>query len=121
MIFIDYRDKRPIYEQITEKLQNLIIQGVLKPESKLPSVRTLALELAINPNTIQRAYAQLEKEGYLYTVKGKGNYVSPETEWKEDKRKEIFQEAEHLVSHAKAIGILEAELTNKIVEFYQKV
>ena len=80
MIVIDYRDKRPIYEQVEEKLSKLVVQGVLETDSKLPSVRALAIELSINPNTIQRAYTQLEEKGYIYTIKGKGNYVSPKNE-----------------------------------------
>ena len=75
MIFIDYNDKRPIYEQVTEKIQTLILNGVLEPDSKLPSVRSLAMELSINPNTIQRAYSELEREGFIYSVKGRGNFV----------------------------------------------
>ncbi len=63
MIILDYQDRRPIYEQIVEKFQTLILNGALPPESKLPSVRKLALDLSINPNTIQRAYAQLEQQG----------------------------------------------------------
>ena len=61
MIIIDYNDKRPIYEQVADKMQNLIVNGVLEPDSKLPSVRSLAVELSINPNTIQRAYSELER------------------------------------------------------------
>ena len=68
MIFIDYNDKRPIYEQVTEKIQTLILNGVLESDSKLPSVRSLAMELSINPNTIQRAYSELEREGFIYSV-----------------------------------------------------
>ena len=76
MITIDYRYKRPIYEQIIEQFEKLIVSDVLKPNDKLPSVRSLAMEISINPNTIQRAYMQLEKDGWIYTVKGKGNFVS---------------------------------------------
>ena len=75
MIIIDYSDKRPIYEQIAGRFQALIISGVMEADEKLPSVRTLAVELSINPNTIQRAYGELEKDGFIYTVKGKGNFV----------------------------------------------
>ena len=76
MIIIDYRDSRPIYEQVVEKFKLLILKGVLAQDEKMPSVRTLAMELSINPNTIQRAYVQLEDQGYIYTVKGRGNFVS---------------------------------------------
>ena len=67
MIRLDYRDARPIYEQVRDGLRSLMVTGVLAAGEKLPSVRSLATELAINPNTIQRAYSQLETEGYVYT------------------------------------------------------
>ena len=85
LITIDYQDKRPIYEQITEKIKNLIVVGVLTENDKIPSVRNMAIEMSINPNTIQRAYQELERDGYIYTVKGRGNFVSPATQWKEDR------------------------------------
>ena len=75
MIILDYQDRRPIYEQITEKFRTLIYQGALPAGSRLPSVRQLAMELSINPNTIQRAYMTLEQEGLIYPVKGKGNFL----------------------------------------------
>ena len=76
MISLDYRDARPIYEQIRDGLRRLIVTGVLAPDERLPSVRALATELAINPNTIQRAYAELEAEGYTYSVAGKGSFAA---------------------------------------------
>ena len=76
MIVLDYRDKRPIYEQVVERLERLVVSGVLETDEKMPSVRNLAMELSVNPNTIQRAYAQLEQEGYLYTVSGRGSFVA---------------------------------------------
>lgn len=66
MIVLDYRDRRPLYEQVTEKLEELMFSGVLPPDSRLPSVRSMATELSINPNTIQRAYAELERRVYLF-------------------------------------------------------
>ena len=76
MIVLDYQDRRPLYEQVEEKFRNLILMGVLEPGSRMPSVRQLAMELSINPNTIQRAYAELEAEGYIYSVAGRGSFVS---------------------------------------------
>ena len=76
MIALDYRDPRPIYEQVVQKLADLILAGVLQENEQLPSVRGLASELSINPNTIQRAYAELDRQGYTYTVKGKGSFVA---------------------------------------------
>ena len=66
MILIDYKDRRPLYEQIVEKLSDLMVRGVLAQDSQLPSVRSLATELSINPNTIQRAYAELERQGEIW-------------------------------------------------------
>ena len=72
MISLNYRDSRPIYEQIKDGLRKLIVTGAMQPDEKLPSVRALATQLSINPNTIQRAYNELETEGYIYSVPGKG-------------------------------------------------
>ena len=80
MIVLDYQDRRPLYEQVEEKFRNLILKGVLEPGSRMPSVRQLAMELSINPNTIQRAYMQLEQEGLIYPVKGTGNFIADSEE-----------------------------------------
>ena len=76
MITIDYTDRRPLYEQIADKLAKLMLSGVFPPNEKLPSVRSLATELSVNPNTISRAYSELEREGYIYSVVGRGSFVS---------------------------------------------
>ena len=68
MIVLDYRDSRPLYQQVKDSLRRMMLTGLLEPDEKLPSVRSLATQLAINPNTIQRAYSQLETEGYVYTL-----------------------------------------------------
>lgn len=75
MILIDYKSRTPIYEQIIENVKTLIVSGVLERDQQLPSVRQLAQELAINPNTIQRAYQELEREGIIYSLKGRGSFV----------------------------------------------
>ena len=66
----------PIYEQVISRFQELMLTGALEKDSQLPSVRSLAMELSINPNTIQRAYAELERQGYIYSIKGKGSFVA---------------------------------------------
>lgn len=76
MIVLDYRDSRPLYQQVKDSLRRMMLTGLLEPDEKLPSVRFLATQLAINPNTIQRAYAELEAEGYIYSVAGRGSFVS---------------------------------------------
>ena len=72
MLHLDYRDSRPIHQQVRDGLRRLMVTGVLQPGDQLPSVRKLATELAINPNTIQRAIAQLEAEGFVYCVSSLG-------------------------------------------------
>jgi len=76
MISINYRDTRPIYEQLKDDLRSKIVRNLIEPDEKLPSVRDMATSLSINPNTIQRAYRDLENEGYVYTVVGKGTFAS---------------------------------------------
>lgn len=78
MITVDMRDRKPIYEQLIENIRTLAVQGHLKPDEHLPSVRQLAAELAINPNTIQKAYAELERQNVIYALPGRGNFISPD-------------------------------------------
>ena len=91
MVHLDYRDVRPIYTQIADGFRSKITAGVLRPEEKLPSVRELAAELSINPNTIQRAYRQLEAEGWIATVQGKGCFVCGLPEYALDEQRELLQ------------------------------
>lgn len=89
MILLDYKDSRPIYEQVVEKLQELMLLGVLEEDDQMPSVRSLAMELSINPNTIQRAYGELERQGYIYMVKGRGSFVGSIRRLKEARREKL--------------------------------
>lgn len=118
MIQIDYQDKRPLYEQIIEKMQNLIVRGILTGDSKLPSVRNLAIDLSINPNTIQRAYQELERLGFIYTVKGRGNYVSGEASWKNNEKDTRIKEFVQTVSQLKELGVSEKEILDMVSNSY---
>lgn len=86
LIQIDYRSQKAIYEQVRDELKKLIMRGVLRRDEKIPSVREIAGSLAINPNTVQRAYRELENEGFIYSVKGKGNFVSPREDVEQKER-----------------------------------
>lgn len=121
MIVIDYKDKRPIYEQIIEKYENLIIRGVLEGGSKLPSVRSLAIELSINPNTIQKAYVELERSGYIYSVKGKGNYVSGDEEIKKRKKETVAEQTKNLVNLVKSLGITKEDFMENLNYVFEEV
>lgn len=109
MIIIDYKDRRPIYEQVVERFAELILKGALEPDSQLPSVRNLAMELSINPNTIQRAYAELERKGFIYSVKGKGSFIAANDQLVQSKKDDIFQSVLKLILEAKDIGITKDE------------
>ena len=120
MIVLDYQDRRPLYEQVTEKFRTLIYQGVLPADSRIPSVRQLAMELSINPNTIQRAYMTLEQEGLIYPVKGKGNFVA-DTQKIQEKSKENFrQEFLELVRKGNHTGFDEEELIALVQRVYKE-
>jgi len=93
MINLDYKDGRTLHEQIESGLRELIINKVLIQDEQLPSVRELSISLTVNPNTVQRAYKQLEQDGFIYSVKGKGNFVAPVSEAATAKRIEELYDA----------------------------
>lgn len=121
MILLDYKDRRPLYEQIIERFQDLILKGALESEAKLPSVRNLAVDLSINPNTIQRAYSELEHLGYIYSIKGKGNFVSNTEEVIALKKKEFLKELQLLIEKASIFGIGETLFFEYCKTIYQEV
>lgn len=111
MILLDYKDSRPIYEQVVEKLQELMLLGILEEDSQMPSVRSLATELSINPNTIQRAYGELERRGCLYTIKGRGSFVGSVRRLKEEKREGLTVKMRELAKEAVGLGMGISEFT----------
>ena len=119
MININYRDPRPIYAQVRDGFQQLIISGLLPPDYKMPSVRELAGELAINPNTIQRAYRELEAEGYIFSVPGKGSFVGSVAEAAENKKNELMDEFKKLSRELKAHGVGKEELIRALEGEYE--
>lgn len=120
MIILDYQDRRPIYEQVTEKFRTLIYQGVLPPGERLPSVRQMAMELSINPNTIQRAYMTLEQEGLIYPVKGKGNFVADTSSIQKKSREDYCREFQELVRKGRKLGISEGTLTELVQKEFEE-
>jgi len=122
MIQLDFKDRRPLYEQIKEKLKLLIIGGVLKGDEKVPSVRELAQSLTINPNTIQKAYKDLEVEGYIYSVRGKGNFVTPlEHAINPARQEELLKELEKIIAELMYLNVSKSKLIACIDDiYYQK-
>ena len=115
MFELDLRSRKPIYEQLVDKMKELIINEVLKPDEQLPSVRQMAQQLTINPNTIQKAYRELEAQGFIYSLKGKGSFVNPMDPGKDaDKILKVKLEVEKLLQEALYLGIPAEELHEMI-------
>lgn len=110
MIRLDYRDKRPIYEQIAERLKELMIKGILPEQSALPDVRSMAVDLSISPNIVQRAYARLEEEGYLYTLQGKGIFVAQQGRLRILRQNALKDQLLDLVEEAHSLGLCDADI-----------
>ena len=121
MLNLNHNDHRPIYEQIKEQLKQLILSGALKPDERLVSVRELALHLAINPNTIQRAYRELEGEGYIYSVRAKGCFVAQVNKNTVKKHcKELFETLDKTVCELFYAGVDRNEIELYIDAIYNK-
>ena len=114
MIQLNYRDPRLIYEQVKDGIRKLAYSGVLGPDEKLPSVREMAMKLAINPNTISRAYKELEQEGFLYTVAGRGTFINQEYDLNDSRKEELWQQFEKA-----AKGLIELSVTSQ--EFEERI
>ncbi|SET17757.1 transcriptional regulator, GntR family [Natronincola peptidivorans] len=121
MIQLDLKDRRPLYEQIKEKTKLLIIRKVLKANEKIPSVRELAQSLTINPNTIQKAYKDLEAEGFIYSVQGKGSFVAPiEDSINSVRQDELLKELGKVIAELRYMEVSKSQLIDYIDAIYKK-
>ena len=120
-LIIDLKDRRPIYEQLIDQIMDLVRHGVMQPGEQLPSVRALAGELAINPNTIQKAYAELERRGMTYSVPGRGSFVSAELDVvTEEHKSRIMRSARALLEEARATGMTAADFLPLIGQVWKE-
>lgn len=117
MISIDYKDRRSIYEQLVDRISSLAAGGLLEPGSQLPSVRQLSAELSINPNTVQRAYSELERNGIIYSVKGRGNFISQDAGLLQRSRQEtLLNELDHAIDRALQAGVSGSEIVDRATQ-----
>lgn len=117
MFSINYQSREPIYEQLYDNVIRLIALGVLLPEQQLPPVRQLATELGVNPNTVSKAYKNLEKDQVIYSVVGKGSFIMPNTVAADGKKMEALSDIKEAIKSAKKIGVEKkevVEITDKI-------
>jgi GntR family transcriptional regulator len=116
LIQINYHDSRPIYEKVKDSLRQLILSGALPEGDRLPSVRELAVSLTINPNTIQRAYRELEQEGYIVSVPGKGSFVAHGGGARAARMAELREKLSALAAEFEAVGVSRAEMADMLKE-----
>ena len=114
MVLLDYRDARPIYTQIVDSFREQVLAGVLENGDKLPSVRELASELTINPNTIQRAYRELEMEGWIASVPGKGSFVCGVPQSPEPERQALLETFDKTAAALLALGMTREALLARL-------
>lgn len=116
MFSLNHRDGRPIYEQVRDGLRRLIITGAIPPGDKLPSVRALAGQLAINPNTIQRSYESLEMEGYAYSVPGKGSFAALPQDVTDKRRDELLKQLDAVVQELEYLGMSRKDVARRCTQ-----
>lgn len=104
MIRLDFQDSRPIYEQIMDYYKRMILIGVMEEDEQMPSVRQLAMDLSTNPNTVQKAFTELEREGYIYTVRGRGSFVHASENLRLAKRQEMTDTMKKWIREAREMG-----------------
>lgn len=122
MFDLDLRSRVPIYEQLVQKFKELIISEILKENEQLPSVRVLSGELTINPNTIQKAYRELESQGYIYSIPGKGSFVAKVVQDENnEKLKKLKEELKKLLSEAIYLGMKNEEIMQIISEIEDNI
>ena len=117
MFLIDLQGKESIYEQIKSQIEKFIVNGILKPNDKLPSVRSMAEDLGINQNTVMKAYQELEKNGYIYTVNKKGVFVSKDLDLKKSSNR---KDALYMIDALKKEGFTKDDLIEVLNEVYEE-
>lgn len=117
LIRVDLRSRVPIFEQIVGSVRDLAIRGLMRPDEQMPSVRALAAELAINPNTIQKAYAELERQGVIYSLAGRGNFIASDLSGLLDvHRVELLSALEKSVLAARDYGVTASEIEQAVAK-----
>lgn len=121
VISVDTKNRRPIYEQLIDSIKELVLRGVLKPGEQLPGVRTLAMELAINPNTIAKSYAELERLGIIYSLPGRGSFVADDiTDLELNRREEVKAQLQKAIKAAAEAGFDKSELVSFIDNIWRE-
>lgn len=114
MIQLNFRDSKPIYEQVEDGIRKLVVNNLIAADEKLPSVRELASKYALNPNTISRAYRELEEQGYIYTLNGKGTFVAANEKVNDMRKEELMQQFDELVKELSFLMVPTEQLVERV-------
>ena len=114
MIQLNFRDSKPIYEQVEDGIRKLVVNNLIVADEKLPSVRELASKYALNPNTISRAYRELEEQGYIYTLNGKGTFVAANEKVNDMRKEELLQQFDELVKELSFLMVPAEQLVERV-------
>ena len=114
MIQLNFRDSKPIYEQVEDGIRKLVVNKLIAADEKLPSVRELASKYALNPNTISRAYRELEEQGYIYTLNGKGTFVAANEKVNDMRKEELLQQFDELVKELSFLMVPAEQLVERV-------
>ena len=114
MIQLNFRDSNPIYEQVEDGIRKLVVNNLIAADEKLPSVRELASKYALNPNTISRAYRELEEQGYIYTLNGKGTFVAANEKVNDMRKEELLQQFDELVKELSFLMVPAEQLVERV-------
>lgn len=120
MIKLDLQSRLPIYEQLKEKIIGLVMIGELKPDDQLPSVRSFARDLGVNPNTVQKAYQELEREDITYSVAGRGSYINPNIDLSKQLGSTYLTKVKQASRQAKLCGIAQSRVVQAVQEAYNE-
>lgn len=120
MFKLDLQSRLPIYEQLKSRIVELVMLGELGPDDQLPSVRSLARDLGVNPNTVQKAYQELERERIVYSVAGRGSYINPELDLSEQLKEDYIKKIKQATRQAKSCGIEEDRVVEAVHQVYKE-
>ena len=120
MLSLDLQSRRPIYEQLIHGLLELVSLGVLVPDTQLPSVRSMARDLGINPNTVQKAYQELERSGIIYSVAGKGSFIAPNQNANKVLLCQSVEKIQNAVREGRRAGMDRAQVEAAVEQVFQE-
>jgi GntR family transcriptional regulator len=120
MVTIDFKSRVPIFEQIKNQIMELVFLGILKPDDQLPSIRSLAQDLKLNVNTVKRSFQDLESVGVIYTLSGRGSFISENAKENSHLKERVIEETKTVLRIARSNGVTKDEVKMILDEIFDK-